>query len=84
MKKQSSIHTLDSLRGILSFIVMISHYNLHSYWHTDYRKSENLNYFIKKISDSGVDVFFCLSGFIMTYCYKKKFLNAFNEGKKQN
>jgi peptidoglycan/LPS O-acetylase OafA/YrhL len=64
------IRNLTGIRGVAAVWVVSSHYQ--EYMNGLFHQSETLN-FIFKNGHFGVDLFFCLSGFILGYVYYKEF-----------
>lgn len=64
--QNNNISSLTSIRGIAALVVLFYHI------HTTYNELYFFNLF--KNGSLGVDLFFVLSGFIMAYVYKNKFL----------
>lgn len=71
------IKTLDSFRGILSFLVMWHHYTLSN--SLDFYPENNLLIRLQvNTARPTVDGFFCLSGFVLSYSYQKKMFEHFS------
>ena len=70
------IKTLDSFRGILCFLVVLHHYTLSNItaFYPDNRFLMRLQ---ANIAMPTVDGFFCLSGFVLSYCYQQKMFYNF-------
>ena len=71
-----SIKALDSLRGLFSFTVLIGHFSIFA----NSLENDDMIRLRNNLMHSAVDGFFCMSGFIMSYCYEKKFEICFEEG----
>lgn len=70
------IKTLDSLRGILCFLVMWLHFTLSNT--LDFYPEDQLLVTLQvDTARPAVDGFFCLSGFVLSYCYQKKIFESF-------
>ena len=70
------IKALDSLRGLFSFTVLIGHFSIFE----NNLEDEGMIRLRNNLMHSSVDGFFCMSGFILCYCYEKKFEICFEDG----
>ena len=78
MLNQEKIKVLDSLRGVLSFLVVFQHLGISV---TRIFPDETYIYLVR-LGYFAVDCFFFISGFILTHVYAKKMLESMNLEKK--
>ena len=72
------IKPLDSLRGLFSFQVLITHFCILPLFF-DCCDNRLLSQLSNLLANSSVSGFFCMSGFILCFCYQQKFEKIFEK-----